>query len=69
MKKPEVTSKRVAKIAAKVMSIQEPLKTSVGWTTPRGWEQVSVGDMKALAASCLTQAADKPKATRKRGGR
>ena len=57
--KPESTSKRVAKIAGKVMRIKAPLYKIACYDGIDGEEiWVTVKDLKALAASCLTQVAD-----------
>jgi len=62
MKRGEQTSPEVATIAAKVLAIDvtgpEPGIVLVG-----GGKKIWIGwrDIRALAASCLTQAADKPK--------
>ena len=56
----ERTSKRVAKIAGKVLAVRGMSKEDVYWGggyfTGLKWS-----DIRALAASCLTQAADKKK--------
>jgi len=67
MKRNEETSARVAKIAAKVLAMVnsstlelyhhpdgKPVKTDLKWR-----------DIRALAASCLTQSPDKPKRKRR----
>ena len=64
MKKPEVTSKRVAKIAAKVLrnlSDAAP-RSMVMYKSDKYddcWSLCTVGELKALAASALTQTEDK----------
>ena len=69
--KNEKTSKKVATIAGRV------LKGLTAWQKdfdhPEAFNvfgtkygvKVTIADLKALAASCLTQSADKPKARRK----
>jgi hypothetical protein len=58
----ERTSKRIAAIAAKVMRITDKKSQRIRFSAASGLELVlTVGDLKALAASCLTQAPDKPK--------
>lgn len=71
MPKNETTSKRVASIAGKVNSALKsfPRRHMIYVTGSDGLLAVktviSVGDVVALAASALTQAADKPKPAKK----
>ena len=67
MARNEQTSPRVAKIAAKVLAMQNDLNLEL-YEHPHGQGPVITSlkwrDIRALAASCLTQAADKPKMVR-----
>jgi hypothetical protein len=67
MKSPEVTSKRVAAIAGKVLRLMKYYKhLGAKWQIlAQGDDYVTLGEIKALAGSALTQAKDKPKGKRK----
>ena len=64
MARNERTSPRVARIAAKVLAMQNDLSLEL-YEHPHDQGPVMTSlkwrDIRALAASCLTQAADKPK--------
>ncbi len=71
MKKPEVTNKRVAAIARKMLRILDryfeayPDITDDSTAIVDGWNRkliLTVAELKALAASALTQAPDRKKA-------
>lgn len=79
MKKAEVTSARVARIAGKVLeklraaadasdriSKLRPV-ASDSMLTVNFFSVCTVAELKALAASCLTQTKDKPKKSKTRG--
>ena len=66
----ETTSPSVARIAAKVLAIKDLHQAQALWVVggrrgaghhPLG---ITIGQVRALAACCLTQAADKPKRKR-----
>lgn len=65
-KNAEVTGKKVASIAGKVLRLTQgrDSKAYVFWAqgtwTPQDSEIITVADLQALAASALTQAEDKP---------
>ncbi|HQS15009.1 hypothetical protein [Reyranella sp.] len=63
-KRNERTSPRVVKVAAKVLAMQNDLNLEL-YEHPHGHGPVMTSlkwrDIRALAASCLTQTADKPK--------
>lgn len=55
----ERTSKRVAKIAAGILALKKPASECCVWTDGGKAVWIMWSDIRALAASCLTQAADK----------
>ncbi len=69
MPRNEKTSKRVAGIAGKVMAVKAPVGEEVLIFDKRLDRIVAVrwSDIRSLAASALTQAADKPKKAKRRG--
>lgn len=66
--KNERTSARVARVAAKYMRLTRPAFLAEHWGTDddslKKLRQLH-SDIRALAASCLTQTADKPKKAKK----
>lgn len=68
MKRNEHTSARVAKIAAKVLAIDVENPDDVGVTVVGGGKKIWIGwrDIRALAASCLTQTSPIKKTPKRR---
>lgn len=66
--KNERTSKRVAKIAGRILAMNVAQRTdvSVADRCVSGITFINWSDIRALAASALTQTRDKPKAKRRR---
>lgn len=62
----EKTSKRVARIAARILSSQTSAREEITAWDAKGENLIHFkwADIRALAASALTQVADKPKAKR-----
>jgi len=72
MKRTETTSARIARIAAKILAVKEPLSDVVFWHQKGGRfvpGRIAWADILALAGSVLTQAPSKPKKRAKPNGR
>lgn len=63
-KRTEVTSARIAKIAGRMVRLKAPSQKLLFYFEESILQPThfTIGDLKALAASALTQATDKPKA-------
>jgi len=63
MKRTETTSARIARIAAKILAVKEPLSDVVFWHQKGGRfvpGRIAWADILALAGSVLTQTASRP---------